>query len=71
MCTFVSVVTDQVRREQTLKDIANRDDLTNLYNRRYLMELFAQRPAHETRTRYLPWSISTTSSGSTTHLAML
>ncbi|MBV7300351.1 diguanylate cyclase [Enterovibrio paralichthyis] len=53
MCTFVSVVTDQVRREQTLKDIANRDDLTNLYNRRYLMELFTQRPAHETRTRYL------------------
>lgn len=53
MCTFVSVVTDQVRREQTLKEIANRDDLTNLYNRRYLLELFSQPRQNDPRHRYL------------------
>ncbi|KXF80323.1 GGDEF domain-containing protein [Enterovibrio coralii] len=40
MCTFISVVTDQIRRERTLRDMANRDDLTNLFNRRYLSKQF-------------------------------
>ncbi|MEZ8141392.1 PAS domain S-box protein [Enterovibrio norvegicus FF-454] len=53
MCTFVSVVTDQVFRERTLRDMANRDDLTNLYNRRYLLDLFNERNATPQRRQYL------------------
>ncbi|CZF83383.1 GGDEF domain-containing protein [Grimontia marina] len=53
MCTFVSVVTDQIRRERTLRDMANRDDLTNLYNRRYLLDLFSERHAAQQRRQYL------------------
>ncbi|MDF2184094.1 sensor domain-containing diguanylate cyclase [Grimontia hollisae] len=53
MCTFVSVVTDQVRRERTLRDMAHRDDLTNLYNRRYLLDLFSERHAAHQRCQYL------------------
>ncbi|WP_407332109.1 GGDEF domain-containing protein [Enterovibrio sp. 27052020O] len=53
MCTFVSVVTDQVCRERTLRDMANRDDLTNLYNRRYLLDLFNDRNTTPQRRQYL------------------
>ncbi|MGF1769582.1 sensor domain-containing diguanylate cyclase [Enterovibrio makurazakiensis] len=53
MCTFVSVVTDQVFRERTLRDMANRDDLTNLYNRRYLFDLFNNRNTTPQRHQYL------------------
>lgn len=53
MCTFISVVTDQVRRERTLRDMANRDALTNLYNRRFLVEQFENRNLISSRSQYL------------------
>ncbi|PKF51170.1 GGDEF domain-containing protein [Enterovibrio nigricans] len=53
MCTFISVVTDQVRREHTLRDMANRDDLTNLFNRRYLSKQFEQFQHSSSSDRFL------------------
>lgn len=53
MCTFISVVTDQIHRERTLRDMANRDDLTNLYNRRYLVDQFGRRLTIPDRVQYL------------------
>ncbi len=38
ICTFISVVTDRVHRERQLKELALRDELTGIMNRRYLVD---------------------------------
>ncbi|MDD1781656.1 sensor domain-containing diguanylate cyclase [Enterovibrio sp. ZSDZ35] len=53
MCTFISVVTDQIKRERTLRDMANRDDLTNLFNRRYLTKQFDKSSLSSSPARFL------------------
>lgn len=40
MCTYISVVTDQVKREKLLHKMAMHDELTGAKNRRYLLQQF-------------------------------
>jgi diguanylate cyclase (GGDEF)-like protein/PAS domain S-box-containing protein len=40
LCTFISVVTDRIQREKQLINLAARDELTGLFNRRYFIETY-------------------------------
>ncbi|WP_413113230.1 diguanylate cyclase [Thaumasiovibrio sp. DFM-14] len=46
VCTYISVVTDSVKRETALKEIAMCDELTDIANRRYLSELLNNPEQH-------------------------
>lgn len=42
LCTFISVVTDTVNKQRLLKKLAEQDPLTQLHNRRYIMNKLTQ-----------------------------
>ncbi|MFH0257400.1 GGDEF domain-containing protein [Vibrio rumoiensis] len=42
LCTFISIVTDTVNKQRRLKKLAEQDPLTQLHNRRYIIDKITQ-----------------------------